>query len=145
MAFPGASQRVSGEIEKEFSKYSVRMLQSSVNSVIELASAITSIDSSNNNGNNNNAYYEISSAWKRVLSYRNRVMGVFYHVLAYIYEEPDVSSRVNSANGNNGQQTNSFGNNRLSGDVGNLSGITVRFVFFHYVVVVAHQIMKMSF
>ena len=124
LAFPGASARVSGEIEGEFAKYSVRMMHSSVNAAIELASCVSALDGSSGSISNA-AYYEVANAWKRMQSYRNRVMGVYYAVLAYLYEEPDVPS-VNPMNASDTSHLNAFGNNRLSGDVGNLSGITVR-------------------
>jgi hypothetical protein len=136
LAFPGASQRVSGEIEREFAKYSFRMIQAALSAVIDLASAILALEGGSSGGsntnNNNAACAEIANSWKRVQSYRNRVMGLYYPVLAYIYEEPPVPSvnPINNANSNNANNSNSqlnaFGNNKLSGDVGNLSGITVR-------------------
>ena len=134
LAFPGASQRVSGEIEREFAKYSLRMMQAALSAVIDLASAILALDGSSGGTNSNNAAcYEIANSWKRVQSYRNRVMGLYYPVLAYIYEEPSVPSvnpvnNANSSNASSNSQLNAFGNNKLSGDIGNLSGITVRLV-----------------
>jgi hypothetical protein len=126
LAFPGSSQRVSGEIEKEFAKYSIRMLQTASNTVIELASFIVKLDTENTSNNN---YYEVSSAWKRVQSYRDRVIGLYHQVLAFIYEEAPVPgvfpTTTAAATNNSNSQLNAFGNNRLSGDVGNLSGITV--------------------
>jgi len=122
LAFPGSSPRVSGEIEKEFAKYSVRMLQTAVNTVIELASAIGKLDPAAKNNN----FYEISTAWKRVQSYRDRVMGMYYEVLVFIYQEtapPGVCPEAAATNNNN-SQLNGFGNNKLSGDVGNLSDVT---------------------
>jgi hypothetical protein len=137
LAFPGASQRVSGEIEREFAKYSLRMMQAALSAVIDLASAILALEGSsggtNNSTNNNAACYEIANSWKRVQSYRNRVMGLYYSVFAYIYEEPSVPSvnpinNSNSGTADSNSQLNAFGNNKLSGDIGNLSGITVRLV-----------------
>lgn len=115
---------MSGEIEKEFAKYSVRMLQSANNTVIEIATLIGKLDASS--GNNN--YYEISTSWKRVVSYRDRVMGVYYQVLVYIYQEPvlpGITPVTSAATTNANSQLNGFGNNKMSGDVGNLSGVTV--------------------
>jgi hypothetical protein len=115
------------------------MLQAALSAVIDLASAILALEggstggsnTTTTNNNNNAACSEIANSWKRVQSYRNRVMGLYYPVLAYIYEEPPVPSvnpvnNINSNNANTNSQLNAFGNNKLSGDVGNLSGITVR-------------------
>ena len=41
IAFPGASLRVTAEIEKEFAKYSVRMLASDVRSLVKVATILT--------------------------------------------------------------------------------------------------------
>lgn len=97
------------------------MLQSAIGSVIELTSTIASLDSTNASSA---AYYDVASSWKRVQSYRDRVLGLYYHVLTYIYEEPGVPSAFPN-NNNSNPQLNGFGNNRLSGDVGNLSWVTV--------------------
>jgi hypothetical protein len=127
LAFPGASSRVSGEIEREFSKYSVRLLSSAISSVIELASAIVALEpSTGTNVNLLAKYNDIASAWKRVQSYRNRVLGLFYSIFIYIFGEPD-SPDVYPISSCNISQLNSFGNNKLCGDIGNLSGITVGF------------------
>jgi hypothetical protein len=121
---------VSGEIEREFAKYSVRLLNSATNSVLELTSAILQLETSAGATVNLPAKYnEIASAWKRVQSYRNRVLGLFYSIFIYIYEEAD-SPDVYPASSNNFSQLNSFGNNKLSGDIGNLSGITVGLKMF---------------
>lgn len=99
------------------------MLQSAIGSVIELTSTIASLDNTNASGA---AYYDVASSWKRVQSYRDRVLGLYYHVLTYIYEEQGVPSVFpNNSNNNSNPQLNAFGNNRLSGDVGNLSWVTV--------------------
>lgn len=117
IAFPGSSHRISNEIEKEFTKYSVRVLTSSSTSLIELSEAILS-----NPGGTNN-YYNILSLWKRCKSYRDKVLSVFKEVLQFTLQE--------HSGGNNGissqqQQLglNQYGNNLLIGDVGNLSGLT---------------------
>lgn len=109
-------QRVSSEIEKEFAKYSVKMIVNSANTLIDLAAAINAAGK----GDESSAtFYEIATLWKRSKSYRDRVLGVYTDVLSYIL--------------NDGQQTSSgsapdltkFGNNRLTGDIGDLSGLTV--------------------
>ena len=129
IAFPGSSHKVSSEIETEFAKYSVRMLISSSNSLIELASAILSTkggsqsaagDEIPKTSNPNLAYYEIPGLWKRAKSYRDRVIGVYAEVLAFILKGRDATTGENSTTG-----FTKYGNNRLSGDVGDLTGLTV--------------------
>jgi hypothetical protein len=131
IAFPGSSQRVSTEIETEFAKYSVRMLISSCNSLIDLGSAIVSTSNSSaqspNSGNGdgstqNNpsfAYYELPGLWKRAKSYRDRVLGVYSDVLIFLLRRSE-----SPATGPLSDLTK-YGNNLLKGDLGNLSGLTV--------------------
>lgn len=128
IAFPGSTNRVSAEIEKEFSKYSIRMLMSSSTSIIDLAQAILSAGKTGGNDASSNpayAYYEIPSLWKRAKSYRDRVLAVYVEVLQYIYDEgtSDTGSPRMS-------DLTRYGNNKMSGDVGDFSGLTVSFVFF---------------
>ena len=130
IAFPGSSARVSTEIESEFAKYSVRMLVSSCNSLIDVASAILQTSQSANQSTNPGSggidgvnasfsYYEIPGLWKRAKSYRNRVLGVYLDVLLFLLR-PEEEHGPNASS-----DTTRFGNNRLKGDIGNLSSITV--------------------
>jgi hypothetical protein len=125
IAFPGSSQRVASEIENEFSKYSCRMLLSSSNSIIDFSTALLETgkgggEEPSGNQNPSFAYYEIHSLWKRAKSYRDRVLAVYAEVLIYIFKSRD------EAMGNNSQSDiTKYGNNRLTGDIGNLMGLTV--------------------
>lgn len=122
IAFPGSTQRVSSEIEKEFSKYSVRMLVSSSDSILDLGQAIISASKTTGNDSTSNpgfAYYEIPSLWKRAKSYKDRVIAVYAEVLHYIFTEG------NDTSGSLPSDITKYGNNRLSGDIGDLSGLTV--------------------
>ena len=131
IAFPGSSARVSTEIETEFAKYSVRMLVSSCNSLIDLASAILSSSKSGNQSTNSGggvdgvnasfSYYEIPGLWKRAKSYRDRVLGVYLDVLIFLLRPEEASEGATSGS----SDATKFGNNRLSGDIGDLSSITV--------------------
>ena len=110
IAFPGSSSRISKEIEKEFAKYSVRIITSSAESIIDLAAAV--------HGTHGGSEYEIPSLWKRVKSYRDRVLGVYLEVLHYTLQDcPESGSSSPS-------DLNKYGNNNLKGDVGNLTGLT---------------------
>mmetsp|Transcript_4365 Transcript_4365/g.6292 ORF Transcript_4365/g.6292 Transcript_4365/m.6292 type:complete len:916 (+) Transcript_4365:298-3045(+) len=120
LAFPGSSSRVSSEVETEFSRYSIRMLTSSMNSVVELVTAINKLD----NEKSNTTFYDVATAWKRVQQFRDRVISVYYDVLVSLYNEqalPGVIPPNSQANA----ILNHFGNNRLTGDIGNLSGVTL--------------------
>ena len=125
LAFPGSTNRVSSEIEKEFAKYSVRMLTASAVSIMDLAQAISSAGATPS-GTQSYAVYEIPSIWKRAKSYRDRVLAVYMEVLQYIYDEgSDQTSSPIMAN------TTKYGNNKLAGDIGDLSGLTVSVGNFH--------------
>ena len=121
IAFPGASQKVMSEIESEFARYAVRMITSSCNSVIEVASAVAqSADSGSDTANQRTiraSLYDLPIHWQRAKTYRNRVLGVFCEVLMYLYHEPSQSNA-------HAPDLTTCGNNKLSGDVGNLSGLT---------------------
>lgn len=120
LAFPGSTNRVSSEIEKEFSKYSVRMISASCVSIMDLAQAIASAGTTQS-GSQSYTTYEIPAMWNRAKSYRDRVLAVYMEVLQYIYS-CDQSSSPSMSN------TTKYGNNELSGDIGDLSGLTVSYV-----------------
>ncbi len=92
------------------------MLINAANSLIDLASAISAAGRGDESGA---VHYELAQLWKRSKSYRDRVLAVYADVLNYIL--------------NDGQQTSNgaapdltkYGNNRVTGDIGNLSGLTV--------------------
>lgn len=121
IAFPGASQKVTGEIEAEFARYSVRMVTSAADSFAEVAAALTSNDKT---AGSSGSSYQLPGLWKRAKSFRDRVLGVYLEVLLYIFQQPSESS-VNHAS----SDLTKYGSNRLSGDIGNLSGLTVRSLF----------------
>lgn len=113
-------QRVSSEIEKEFSKYSITMIVTASNALIDLASAINAAEYGGDyTGTNAVSSYEISSLWKRVRNYRDRVLGVYADVLSYITQDGQQSLSANDPT------LTKYGNNRISGDIGDLSGLTV--------------------
>lgn len=99
------------------------MLQSSIAALIDLATIITSVDQ-NTAPPTNQTYFEISNAWKRTKSYRDRVLGVYFEVLAHMYQEQRQIT-VAPLDSKASSQLTPFGNNRISGDIGNLSGVTV--------------------
>jgi hypothetical protein len=120
LAFPGSSHKVSGEIENEFSKYSVRMLDASLTCVIDICSAVIA----QHNKAGNFAGYDVLSLWKRSKAYQDRVLGLYYDVLSHFYQDT-ISSLGLPATAKSSSQTTRYGNNKMLGDVGNLGNITV--------------------
>jgi hypothetical protein len=109
-------QRVSSEITKEFSKYSVKMIVNSANSLVDLALAISAAG----RGEASTAsYYDIVQLWNRSKSYRDRVLGVYAEVLNFILNDGQQSTNQQFP------ELTKYFNNRLSGDIGDLSGLTV--------------------
>lgn len=127
IAFPGASQKVTKEIEAEFAKYSVRMIVSASTAMSELASAIIHTLEATVAGAGNKATATVSphgnipGLWRRAKMVRDRVLGVYLEVLLYLYQQAPTS-----CNSNQDAFINKFGNNRLHGDVGTLGDLTVR-------------------
>lgn len=125
IAFPGASQKVTAEIEAEFARYSVRMVTSAADSVIEVTSILSGSDKSGGDStsasSNFSTSYELPGLWRRARSYCDRVLGVYLEVLLYIFQQPSESSISNAAS-----DLTKYGNNRVAGDIGSLSGVTVR-------------------
>ena len=125
IAFPGASPRVTSELEREFAKYSVKLLVQSCNSILDLSNALVSLQQSQGNHKNdvstttsNIDFYELPNLWTRAKSYRDRVLAVYAQVLQYLLQ-PNEATAATTA-------TTKYGNNPLSGDIGDLSGLTTQ-------------------
>jgi hypothetical protein len=116
IAFPGASRRVTGEMEAEFARYSVRMILSATHSLIELVSVV----SPESGLSDARRKPDIPGIWRYAKTYRDRVLGVYLEVLLHLYGQPPSPSDGADVG------CNKYGNNRLNGDVGDLSGLTVR-------------------
>eukprot|EP00934_Nitzschia_sp_Nitz4_P003370 Nitzschia sp. Nitz4//scaffold76_size158648//79575//82649//NITZ4_002549-RA/size158648-augustus-gene-0.135-mRNA-1//1//CDS//3329557854//3360//frame0 len=114
IALPGASSRVSSEIEKEFSKYSVKMIMNSCITLSDFASSIKSCGSEVPASR----VAEFNSYWKKTKSHRDKVLGVYTDVLSYILLDGQQSTHLQSP------QLTKYGNNRISGDVGDLTRVT---------------------
>ena len=127
IAFPGSSLKVMTDIEAEFAKYSVQMITTACASFIDLANAI------DQDTLPKSALNQLPHLWRRTKSYRDRVMGVFYDVLLYIYDQGSNSSslaltvEVETSNDTNkyGPGLTRYGNNRFAGDIGHFNGLTV--------------------
>ena len=123
IAFPGASQKVTQEIEREFAKYSVRMITLACQSILEVTQTIAAKSSSSSNNaatirRSNSNLSDLASTWNRAKSYRDRVLGVYLEVLLYLYNQPSLPTDHAAAD------LTRFGNNRLAGDVGTLERLT---------------------
>jgi hypothetical protein len=141
IAFPGASRKVVTDIETEFAKYSVRMIAAAAMSLIDLAVIFEPRDQSGEQYVDSRMIPQIPGLWRRANGFRRRVLGLYVDVLKYIYEEQDsISSLVLSVDTIDptaknaesasvfGPELTRYGNNRLSGDVGNVLSLTVRCV-----------------
>jgi len=122
IAFPGASQKVTAQIEREFARYSVRMIVSALNSLIEVATILVKNSGSESQQGMSNYTYELPGLWRRSKTYRDRVLGMYLDVLLVLYGQPSSSA------GSTSPDITKYGNNHLSGDIGNLSGLTVSFL-----------------
>lgn len=135
ITFPGATSRLKGEIETEFTKYSIRMLENAAEAILELAMVLASLEDVTMNGYDgvksvhgangkvarltgkySRAPYELSSLWTKVCQYRDRVLGMYYDVLYCLLMEEGQGT---------GEETR-YGNNPLVGDIGNLVDISCR-------------------
>jgi len=139
IAFPGATPRLKGEVEMEFQKYSVRMLENAVEAIGELALLIVSKENDallNGNGNENGngvkaermlgktyGRYDVIPLWKKVWQYRDRVLGMYHDVLHCLLVQGGEGNR-SSESGDNG--LTKFGNNRMEGDIGKLLDVSER-------------------
>lgn len=126
IAFPGASCRVRREIEGEFAKYSVQMLLASLDSVADLASLLLQATAGPDEASTNRRgrLNDLPGIWRTMSLYKDRVLAVHLQVLQSLYDQP-TNAASGSATGGSGYLTK-YGNNRLLGDIGNLSDLTVR-------------------
>ena len=94
LAFPGTNVRVYGEVENEFTKYSCRMLDAAASALIDFCLSL----SNNSNGIQSKSgqllgneegwsIVDVPATYKRVLIFRNRVLGTYLEVLTCILEE----------------------------------------------------------
>jgi hypothetical protein len=143
IAFPGASQKVVNDIENEFAKYSVRMIETACVSFIDLATIFEPRDQSGEQYLDNRTIPLVPGLWRRVKLFRCRVLAVYIDVIRYIYQQESVTSLLLSStpvnvsseaesNGPYGPELTRYGNNRLSGDIGNVLALPVRCILKIY-------------
>ena len=143
IAFPGASRKVVSDIEVEFAKYSVRIISAAAMSFIELAVIFEPRDQSGEQNVDSRMIPQIPGLWRRANGFRRRVLGLYVDVLSYLYgEEDSVSSLLLSVDTIDttesaattvpssafGPELTRHGNNRLSGDIGNVFSLNVRLI-----------------
>lgn len=121
IAFPGSNSGIAKEIETEFSKYSVRMLLAASNAIIEVLSILVPLNGSSEGSSISRG--DVASQWNHALSYKDRVLGVYLESLLYLFRQPPSATHHKEAD------LTRFGNNRLTGDLGDLSGLTVGWTF----------------
>ena len=127
IAFPGSSHRITNEIEKEFTKYSVRVLITATTSLIEVSEAFRTMAAHSGGGilgSGNPYFYNVQSLWNRAKSYRNKVLGVYCEVLKFTLSLEGPGGVGSPPSSDPATNLNRYGNNHLVGDVGNLTGLT---------------------
>mmetsp|Transcript_16472 Transcript_16472/g.31220 ORF Transcript_16472/g.31220 Transcript_16472/m.31220 type:complete len:1192 (-) Transcript_16472:3011-6586(-) len=136
ITFPGSTSRLKGDIESEFTKYSIRMLENAAEAIMEVAMVMASMEEVTMHGGHNGVKFvdgvngravrligkksiaprELYALWNKVCQYRDRVLGMYYDVLHCLLLEEGQGS---------GEKTK-YGNNPLVGDIGNLVDISCR-------------------
>ena len=127
IAFPGASRRVTADMETEFARYSVRMLLAATNSLVEVAAIVAPVDATEAQ---RIARFgpDLAGLWQHAKMYRDRVLGVYWEVLLHLYQQSQ--GEVSSSSHPTEPDLTQHANNRLCGDIGDLSGLTVRLYLF---------------
>ena len=146
IAFPGASQKIITDIEQEFNKYSIRMIHTACINVIELATIFEPRDKSGEQTLDSRTIAIVPNVWRRVKSFRCRVLAVYIDVLKYMYQQQgrqsdndtitslelssnpmdEPSSGTPLPSENYGPKLTRYGNNPLSGDIGNVLALPVK-------------------
>ena len=147
IAFPVSTGKVQSEVESEFAKYMIRMLDNSCECIMECTMLLLSQDPNSASfdfGSDtsmseketimrllNSSYgrYDLIPLWRKSCSYRNRVLGMLAMVLDCFYGE-STSSRPRSSSSTSDATTGGedfrtkYNNNRIMGDCGDLSQVT---------------------
>ena len=93
------------------------MIVNSANTLVDLALGISAVSRGESS---TAAYHDIVQLWNRSRSYRDRVLGVYADVLSFLLNDGQQSFNPLSPD------LTKYCNNRLSNDIGDLSGLTVR-------------------
>ena len=93
------------------------MIVNSANTLVDLALAI---NLASRGESSTGLHVDIAQLWNRSKSYRDRVLGVYAEVLNFLLNDGQQSSNPLFP------ELTKYFNNRLSGDIGDLSGLTVR-------------------
>lgn len=120
IAFPGASRKVTADIEGEFAKYTIRMIESAASCIVDVANALCVEEI------HSGSYQQLPSLWQRVQSFRNRVLGVLLEVLVYMQNNSTNSLELSAgATESIGINFSQFGNNPIAGDIGSFASLPV--------------------
>ena len=119
LAFPGTNVRVYGEIEKEFAKYSCKMLEGASNAMEEFATSLLGLAKCNSTTTTPTTKAEegldstidhLMANYNRVKVYKNQVLGVFWEVLHCLYEDHGEGTAAASSNNNHRRDDSSSRN-----------------------------------
>jgi hypothetical protein len=103
-------------MEREFAKYAHRMLFAAAESIRETASCLLQASAAQPN---ETAKQMLPALWRRTETYRNQVLAVYTEVLMVSHQQQSAESFQRSES-----DLTKYGNNRPSGDIGNLSSIS---------------------
>ena len=121
IAFPGASRKMTLDIEKEFARYAIRMLLGALDAIREVAVALLQATGHSNHHTTRTAAAATTTTtttptttmtrtsvastlsattakqmlpglWRRAETHRNRVLAVFTEVLLVLYQQPNAES-----------------------------------------------------
>lgn len=117
VAFPGSSPKLITELQFEFGKYALRMLEAALEAVKDVASTFLLLQKPHDFQHH---LHSLPNLWKRAVTFRNRVLVVFANVLMALYHQiPNNTNPHRHSNNNNNSQNKTdscldeYGNNRL--------------------------------
>ena len=116
LTFPGgasSSQRIIQEIEKEFMKYSLKVLENSCNVIKEDGIILLRMQQQQKKGN-------LQDICNEMYYHRDKVLGMYSVVLSHLLNPSDSFTNINETE---------YGTNVLVGDVGDLSDVSFKATF----------------
>ncbi|GFH45976.1 hypothetical protein CTEN210_02450 [Chaetoceros tenuissimus] len=143
IAFPGSTARLRNDIEGEFAKYSIRMLENGTEAMMELTLLLMSLSEASSSGGvqqglvdhntkaerilgtnlmvtSNTNLYSVVPLWVKVKQYQTRVFGMFHDVLECLLDHGGDADGLNHTRSGLTYR----GNNPLRGDIGKLLNVS---------------------
>ena len=142
IAFPGSTARLRNDIEGEFAKYSIRMLENGTEAIMELTLLLMSLAEASSGGvqqglvdqnnkaerilganimaSSNTNLYSVIPVWVKVKQYQTRVFGMFHDVLECLLDHDGDADGLNHTRSGLTYR----GNNPLRGDIGKLLNVS---------------------